>query len=643
MTTTSIFIKDGFVYLESPYDKKFVMEIGKINSRRWRKPYNIVRITRDKKDAMEFMKIAKKFYNTPILKLPDVGLGIATYLSNSKFPESILFVTEFNQEFINDVKPLHARWNVEKMGWEMPIHTLQAVENIKYIIEKYDIYIEKSVDNIIQKKYETYKTAHDKKFKLIEMSNQTNNEGIDGIKTPPGIVLYPYQQVGVNYISTNPATGILIADDTGLGKTAQALSYCYNNEDCYPVLIVVPNCVKINWKREIKLFCESDSVEIIDGILPYKLPKVKFVIINYDIINRSSKQSKKTWVKSLSQYGFKTMIIDEAQYIKNPSSKRTVGCYNISNSKSIKKIIALSATPMLNRPIELLPLLRTLKVTHNDLETDYSFKRKYCYNGKQNGFTLWNGAQNTDKLNVLLRETCMIRRLIDDVLPELPEKIRIPVSVDIDNKNEYKDAENNFKIWYSETKNKSIDYHAEALVKIEQLRQLAVIGKMKNTIEYIENLLETKDKIIIFAHHKLIQENLFEYFKNNYKVAKIMGGMTTKERVEQEDYFQKGDANIIICSLMAANTGINLQVSDIMIFIETSFVPTQIVQAEGRNRRIGSKSKFCQYHYIIANNTIEETMLNIISYKQKLIDQTIDGLSAVDSDNNIFNELLNSL
>lgn len=643
MTTTSIFIKDGFVYLESPYDKKFVMEIGKINSRRWRKPYNIVRITRDKKDATEFMKIAKKFYNTPILKLPDVGLGIATYLSNSKFPESILFVTEFNQEFINDVKPLHARWNVEKMGWEMPIHTLQAVENIKSIIKKYDIYIEKSVDNIIQKKYETYKTAHDKKFKLIEMSNQTNNEGIDGIKTPPGIVLYPYQQVGVNYISTNPATGILIADSMGLGKTAQALTFCYNNPESFPVLIVVPNCVKINWKREIKTFCNSESVEIIDGITPYTLPKVDFVIINYEILNRSMKQSKKTWVKPLSQYGFKTMIIDEAHYIKNPQSKRTAGCYDISNSKSIKKIIALSATPLMNKPIELLPILRTLKVTHNDLETDYSFKRKYCYNGKQNGFTLWDGAQNMDELNIMLRETCMIRRLIDDVLPELPDKIRIPFSIDIDNKDEYKKAEDDFIMWYKDTKNKSIDYHAEALAKIEYLRQIAVAGKLNNTIEYIENLLETKTKIVVFAHHKTVQNILFSHFSKNYKVAKIFGGMDSNERTTQEDYFQKGDAEIIICSLMAANTGINLQVSDTMVFVEISFVPTQIIQAEGRNRRIGSKSKFCQYHYLIAANTIEEKMLNIISYKQKIIDEAIDGLSSEASENNIFNELLNSL
>lgn len=627
-----MFVKDGYLYTDTPYNKEFIKDLRTIKSRRWRDPYNIVKITQDKKDVNTCMKIMKKYFDLDPIEIPDVKFGIAKLVRNSTYPEAILFVTEYHEGFKNEVKSLKGRWNKPAIGWELPINNIPQIETVYSIVSKYDIEYDSNVETYLKNKYDRLYSAHEKKTELIEMSTKSDNAGIDGIKTPDGVTLYPYQQVGVNYIKTNPAPGILIADSCGLGKTAQALTYCYNSNE-YPVLVVVPNSVKINWTREIKTFCNSDSFVLLSGRRPHKFNKADFVIINYDIISG--------WKKKLFEYGFKIIIMDEIHYIKNPSSKRSKACYEISRASSITKKIGLSATPLMNKPIELLPILKTLDVSHEDIETDYKFKSKYCYGGHSNGYCQWNGAQNLDELNIMLRETCMIRRLIDNVLTELPEKMRIPVSLDINNWNEYKFAENEFKEWYLSVKDKEIDYHAEALVKISQLRQLAIRGKIKNCIEYIENIIESNDKIIIFAHHRSVQEYVRKHFESKYRVAYITGGMTAKQRTENEDWFQNGDANIIVCSIQAANVGINLQASNIMIFLELDFVPSVITQSEGRCRRIGSTAEFCQYHYLVAGNTIEETMLGIINQKQKISDAAIDGINT-EFNESIFDELLDS-
>ena len=240
------------------------------------------------------------------INIPDIAFGHAKYLKGSKFSESILFTTEYSDAFRLEAKSLKGKWNDVAIGWELSIDSIPAIEKVRSLVKKYDIEYERGTESIINDRYARLIEAHDKKQMLVEMSKRADMVGVSNIDTPDGINLYPFQQVGVNYIKQNPGN-VLIADSTGLGKTAQALTYCYNIKK-YPVLIVVPASVKINWSREIKKFCANDSIVILSGRSSKQIPKADFVVINYDIVS--------DWKARLVKYGFKILIMDEAQYIK---------------------------------------------------------------------------------------------------------------------------------------------------------------------------------------------------------------------------------------------------------------------------------------------------------------------------------------
>jgi len=165
------------------------------------------------------------------------------------------FSTDYNEAYKNEIKKAGARWNAEKRIWNLKIQTIKNIEDAERICCKYNITYD---IGLLKQLYAKLKEDKAKKEALIEMSKKADIKGCSGIKTPDGITLYPYQQVAVKWIeSVNHA---LIADDCGLGKSAEALTFCYNNPNKFPVLIIVPACVKTNWAREIKKFCNSESV-----------------------------------------------------------------------------------------------------------------------------------------------------------------------------------------------------------------------------------------------------------------------------------------------------------------------------------------------------------------------------------------------
>jgi len=331
-----------------------------------------------------------------------------------------------------------------------------------------------------------------------------------------GLTLYPYQIEGVSFIEQKNGRA-LIADEMGLGKTVQALSWLQLHPNKRPVLIICPSSLKINWKREAIKWLNYCNPEILYGTKPHPI-NGDIIIVNYDILFQ--------WLPQLRKFKFEVIIADEAHYIKNFDAKRTVAFNRLSRNK-IPHLIALTGTPIENKPIELLSIIQSINPS---LFPNYeTFIHRFC-GGNDNAFgnkRNASGASNTFELNSILKKTIMIRRKKMDVLKDLPTKQIVKVPLEITNKLEYQNAEKQFIRYIHQKYNNELNEELEqelkqfakrnkievedelsyydiqmlkneklhkiskapVLAQIETLKQLAVNGKMEEITSWIETFL----------------------------------------------------------------------------------------------------------------------------------------------------------
>jgi SWI/SNF-related matrix-associated actin-dependent regulator 1 of chromatin subfamily A len=256
---------------------------------------------------------------------------------------------------------------------------------------------------------------------------------------------------------------------------------------------------------------------------------------------------------------------------------------------------------------------------------------RYC-GAKHNGFGWdFNGATNMEELHKILTESCLIRRLKKDVLKELPPKIRSVVPLEIDNRDEYDAIENATK----DIVQKSLDKiegtqiaNAEALAKIEYLKQAAVRGKMKAAVAWIRNWLDSGEKLVVFCHHKTTVDALMKEFGEC--AVKIDGSVPTApstKRQEAVDTFQNETWCRLFVGTMAAKEGITLTAASNTCFLEMWWTSGDHVQAEDRVHRIGQEADSVGAYYLIGERTIEETIAKLIDKKAKVLAAVLDGKS----------------
>ncbi|NLO21055.1 MAG: DEAD/DEAH box helicase [Syntrophomonadaceae bacterium] len=425
--------------------------------------------------------------------------------------------------------------------------------------------------------------------------------------------LFPYQKDGVAFIESRNGRALL-GDEMGLGKTIQALAWLELHPEKRPAIIVCPAHLKINWAREAEAGLSKPDVEILQGKTPYQVKK-DIVIINYDILS--------SWVEELQKSNPQVLIFDEGQYIKSNKAQRTKAVKKLA--KKIPHVIALSGTPIVNRPIESWNILQVINKTvfPNYME----FARTYC-DAKHNGFGWdFSGASNKEKLHQILTDTVMIRRKKADVLPELPDKLFSFIPMEMDNEKEYFKAEMNFIRFLKDTKGEEAAQkagQAEHLVKIEALKQLAVKGKMKQAIQWIRDFLETNgNKLVVFAVHKVVVDALMEEFKDI--AVKVDGSLSGTQRDESVQAFQNNpDVKLFVGNIQAAGTGLTLTTASAVAFLELPWTPGELVQAEDRCHRIGQKDTVNIY-YLLADNTIEAEIATLLDEKKKVLEAILDG------------------
>jgi len=352
---------------------------------------------------------------------------------------------------------------------------------------------------------------------------------------------------------------------------------------------------------------KNSKTTILSGMKP-KANQLKdpITIINYDILS--------VWETTLSEKHFAVLIADECHYFRTTKAKRTKAIKKIA--KPIQHRILLSGTPAESRPSELYNAFQM--ISSNLFPSFWKYAHRYC-GARHNGFG-WDftGATHTDELNQILTNTIMIRRLKADVFKELPDKIRTFLPLEMDNRTEYEEVQAHFENEIADGSN-----NATMLQAVEALKQSAVRGKMKSAISWITNFLESGNKLVVFAHHKITITELMEAFPGIS--VKIDGSVSAEGRQVAINRFQDDPSiHLFVGQMQAAGTGITLTASSNVAFLELPWLPGVVSQCEDRCHRIGQKDTVNIY-YLLAINTIEEDIAKLLDKKRKILDAILDG------------------
>lgn len=481
---------------------------------------------------------------------------------------------------------------------------------------------------------ELIKDLHQKKVETLESSKATNAE-IE-IPKPEGLEYLPFQKAGIAYAKDKVNT--LIADEMGLGKTIQAIGIINLDDSIKKALIICPASLRLNWKRELeKWLVRKYTIEIAG----HDFPQSDIVIINYDILSKHHKE--------INAITWDIMICDESHYLKNPKAQRTqyvLGKWDKDSAKAIpaidaKRKIFLTGTPILNRPIELWPIVKSAGVIRN---WKYYVERYCNAHYDRNGWDI-SGASNLEELQEKLRTTIMVRRLKKDVLTELPPKRRQVIELPANGADSAIKAENNLmrkiderlaelraKAEIAKASDSDEDYRnaVKALAEAElvaftemaRVRHETAVAKIPYIIDHLKEMLESIDKVIVFAHHHDVINAIMENF--NGMAVSLTGETSLEERQQAVDSFQNNpDIKLFVGSIKAAGVGITLTAASTVVFAESDWVPGNITQAEDRSHRIGQTNSVLIQHLVL-EGSLDAKMAKTIIEKQEIIEKALD-------------------
>ena len=423
----------------------------------------------------------------------------------------------------------------------------------------------------------------------------------------------------------------ILADDMGLGKTTSTIIAALE-AGSKKVLIVCPASLKINWQREIANYSDR-PVFIAEG--KKFSTEHDFVIINYDILkNFHDSDPKKKDESLLLQSGFDLVILDEAHMISNVQAQRT----KIINSfaKKVDKVWLLTGTPMTSRPMNYYNLLNLIESPVAQNWKAYAIR--YCQGfqftaGKRK---VWNvmGASNLEELRDRTSKQ-ILRRLKEEVL-DLPDKIITPVYLRLKSK-EYEDLMGEYFDWYDRNPDESSSLTVQ-FSKLMKVRKVIANEKTKQTIEFVENILEQGKKVIIFTNFTDTLQTIYQHFGK--QAVYLDGSCSNAVRQQAVDSFQNDDkTRVFVGNLKAAGVGLTLTAAEVVIMNDLSFVPAEHAQAEDRAYRYGQKSNVLVY-YPLFENTIEGAIYDILNRKKQII-RTVMGDEQPENTGDIVEEILN--
>ena len=421
----------------------------------------------------------------------------------------------------------------------------------------------------------------------------------------------------------------ILADDMGLGKTTSTIIAALETGS-KKILIVCPASLKINWQREIENYSDR-SVFICEG--KKFSTEHDFVIINYDIL-KNFHDPKSKELTLLEQCNFDLVILDEAHMISNAQAQRT----KIINSfvKKINRVWLLTGTPMTSRPMNYYNLLSIIEspVAQNWM----AYAIRYCqgYQFKAGNRKVWNvsGASNLEELRDRTSKQ-ILRRLKEEVL-DLPDKIITPVYLRLQSK-EYENLMGEYYDWYDKNPDESSSLTVQ-FSKLMKVRKVIANEKIRQTIEFAENILEQGKKVIIFTNFTDSLQTIYQHFGK--QSVYLDGSCSNSVRQQAVDQFQNEEKiKVFVGNLKAAGVGLTLTSAEVVIMNDLSFVPAEHAQAEDRAYRYGQKSNVLVY-YPLYENTIEGAIYDILNKKKEII-RTVMGDQIPENVGDVAEEILN--
>lgn len=459
---------------------------------------------------------------------------------------------------------------------------------------------------------------------------------------------YEYQREGICFGLEHKR--IIIGDEPGLGKTLQSIGIV-DTANAYPCLVICPSSLKINWQREFEKFTDKSALVLDNNVRTtwgylLSMGVHQVAIVNYESLRkffvwdiRGGKQFRlKDVVFNPQIQAFKSIIIDESHRVKDPSAQQTIFTKGLSVGKDW--CILLSGTPVVNRPEDLIAQLSIMNRL-GEFGGRAKFMADYCTDPK--GKTA-EPAVPLSKLSRQLYDTCMIRREKAKVLPQLPDKTRVDLYIEISNDKEYNLAAEDLAAYlqeYTECTDWEIrrKMRMEALVKFMTLRSLATKGKIAQAVDFIRTFLDSGKKLIVFCSLHEIVDELQKVFP---RAVTVTGRDSAVNKQASVDAFQNNpNVQLIICSIKAAGVGLTLTAASDVAFIELAWTYADCCQCEDRAHRIGQKDNVTCY-YLLGRGTIDHTIYRLIHRKKSIANEIMNADDEIPTDEMYFNELVKS-
>ena len=455
--------------------------------------------------------------------------------------------------------------------------------------------------------------------KSIKESQLSGGETSDGkqieLIAPEGLDYFPFQKNGIKYGMARKNT--LIADEMGLGKTVQSIGLVNNIDAVRRFLVVCPMSLKRNWLNEIEKWMVKDiDLTSIERKTPLPYEGDVGAVISYgQMANRIDELIRlRRW---------DMLVFDECHYLKNEDTLRTQAAMRLRS----KRKVMLTGTPVLNRPAEMWTLLQML-----DPKTWWSwtnFANNYCGTAANP-----KSCTNRGELQQRLRSSVMIRRLKKDVVKELPPKMRsvIPIMLPKDKEQAYLKAEEELKEFediLEKLYTAKEDWQPKKKIPFNEISEIrAKLGELKAPVvaDYVIEMLDSLQKVVVFAHHLPVAEAMAEKFRDaGFGTVMLTGKTPEKDRQPAVAKFQDDpDCRVFVGTIGAAGVGHTLTSASDVVFAELAWRPADVFQAEDRCHRIG-QSFTVNVRYFVNPGSIDESLANHLATKKEYADDVLDN------------------
>jgi SWI/SNF-related matrix-associated actin-dependent regulator of chromatin subfamily A-like protein 1 len=403
--------------------------------------------------------------------------------------------------------------------------------------------------------------------------------------------LYPHQEQSKQFLLDTKRA--ILADQPRVGKTLPTAAAALEH---LPALIVCPAIAKTVWEAAFNKL-SNVTVRVVNGKNDaMKTTDHQVVIINYDLL------------QYFNNAGYQTLVLDECHRVKNPLAKRTTSAALLM--KQIGRVYALSGTPIPNRPIELWPILHGLGIYRGGW---YDFAARYAKMWRAPWGLDVSGSSNIAELKALMKPYVM-RRKKEDVFKDYqdPQVSLITFDLPNDKREQQFDAD-------------ALVANPNALLAFEGLAEImkeAGMRKVDAAAEFIDDLLNAGEPVVVFAHHKDVVGKLCDELRI-HKPVTVVGDTPRAQRDKAIEAFQSGKAKCIVGNIAAMSEGVDLSAADTIVFVECTWSTSALEQASSRVENIAKHGVKPMIYILTIRASLDHTVLSKILAKQNIINQII--------------------